>query len=517
MGKATAIRTRSGGRRKIKVKARSRASSRTSRRSSVGSRPRSRLARRTVKQVQAKVGRAVASDFHSKQGIATVFESMMMNPVTARGLRYRDESSTVASATATFHTNLALVQTAASVINTYAYFNGGIMAAYLFRDPLRALVYYRPNSENKAYSYTANFTTVGTITYALAATVEPQQVDFLYLPDTNYTNIATIHPHGPSLFPGLALGRKAIWMDSGSTMTIVLSSTTAASVLVTLAWNGKSFDVYATTAVSTATFTYNASKSGYFAFEVVLGASPNAASITAVLTGTTDVMAHNCCATFDGQLSLFNQTRVVAASLLLSNEASALYAEGNISMAQFPASVNFWQVTNIESVMAVRETWSGKAALGAYGWLKPGDASDFIYRTNIVSTGSVVYGCSFDLQNQGEFLACFVKTASVTGPLYPGADFLLSACHALEFTTTSQVCEVEYCMMSTSMRQAAMDRLAYATQFFENPFHLTGIRNFFAGGLHLLRKHATKIGAAIGTLFPGVAAVSNAIGSAISY
>jgi hypothetical protein len=432
----------------------------------------------------------------------TSFETQIANPISARGLRYKDEGGCFPSATSTLH-SVTPVQQFLGNKATYSTVPSGSYTTYLFRDILRNQIqfvaYPGTVSVPATYSYTAQFVANGTtltpaFTYP-ADSYEEVAIDFQSLLDTNAgsTSASFYHPHGPALYPGLALGLKCIYMDIGATMTFTQTTTYNSMHLHVKKWDGDSFNNVATT-----TFTFLSSiaaftptSQGYYAFSLT-DTTPESDTVSAVLSGNGDVFGHLTIPQVEGQLVNLTQARVLANSVLLSNTASALNVEGSIWAAQFPGSDMWYDRQTSAQIGIAREMYDGRAAKGCYGWLKPYKTSDFDYRPVITHYNGVVTNCSFPLENSSPFVVMVVNTVS-TGLTYPGLDLLQTNAVAIEFVTQSQWYESELPYLSTLQRIQAVDALERIPQFHENPTHLEMIYRMAKHGV-TGRKHALALG-----------------------
>lgn len=448
---------------------------------------------------------------YSKQS----FEMQIANPLMARGLRYKDEGGCFPSATTTLHAVGPLQQTLGNA-GTYSGVSSGTYIQYLFRDVLRSTVQFVANPTvggvTPTYSYTAQFVTNSALAlYTLypADASEEVELDVLSLYDTNAASTSStfFHPHGPVLYPGQALGRKAIYMDIGAVITWTQSVGSSSMELLTYLWDGMNFNLVGTKisfAASTAVFTVTAGtySQGYYAF-AVQDTSATANHLSAILTGNGDVFGHRSIPQVEGQLINLQQSRVLANSLLISNTASAMNVEGSVWAAQFPGSELWYNRQTSASIGLARDLYDGRAATGVYGWLKPYKTSDFDYRAVISQNGSIVTNSSFPLDNSSPFIVMTVNTVS-TGTTWPGLDLLLTQAMAIEFVTQSQWYENELPMMTTLARIQAIDKLEAVPQFSENPTHLENIWESIKYGGRFIKENRSAIGGAVAALYPGL-------------
>jgi hypothetical protein len=446
----------------------------------------------------------------------TMFEAGIVNPACARGLRFKDEVGTFPTSAITLHTVLPILQATGNKGTYGALVPGGQFNAYLFRDLLRSLVYFDANVGTKTYSYTASFYQNSAIVTTLildAEASEEQAIDLLWLTDTYPLNNATyFHPHGPVLYPGtssLAGGRKFVWLDTGASFVATQTAAHAASLNV-YAWSGSDADLNgAPVAFAGGVATYVATVQGYFAF-AYLDPVAEANSLTAIVTGTGDVFAHLTAPNIEGQLVNLTSARVLANSLLLSDTSSAMNVEGSVHAAQFPANIQWFDTLTPTAVDSNTLHFSGRAATGVYGWLKPTSKSDFEYPKTISARNGVLSAASFPLDAGTEFAVFVVSTAGLAVGSYPALDFLLTQSMAIEFITQSQWYETELPGLQSIDRIICMDKLSVIDQFMENPTHLETLWNSIKGTAGFFKKHASTISGALSTMFPQYGAVFGA-------
>lgn len=435
------------------------------------------------------------------------FEAQIANPLAARGLRYKDEGGCFPSATSSLH-SVAVVQQFAGNAGTYSTVVGGQYTAFVMRDILRSLVSFVANPSGKTYSYSAQFVTYSStspylpfVASAFSVTADAQEeefLDFQSFPDVyaSSTSSSYIHPHGPVLYPGLALGHKFAYFDVAAIGTFSQTTTTTTAFMTAYKWDGQTAQLYgAILPFSSGSVTFTPTTQGYYAFSYTDTAS-HSNSVSLVIAGVGDCFGHITIPQVEGQLLNLQQSRILASSLLLSNTASALNVEGSIWAAQFPGSELWYNRTTSTSIGLAREMYEGRAATGVYGWLKPYKTSDFDYRPLITQQNGIVTNCSFSLENASPFMVFVINTVS-TGTTYPGLDFLSTFATALEFVTQSQWYEAELPMLGTLERIQAIDRLERVPQFNENPTHLQKLYSTISSGARLLGKHKFQVSSAL--------------------
>jgi hypothetical protein len=448
----------------------------------------------------------------------TSFVANSAVPAIAHGFRFRDEASCMPSAAVTLHESLFVNQSPGSagvLIPKTDYF------ACLFRDLLRSAIMFQANPSAKTYQYDAKFYASGALGASQTVTseaAEATQVDFVYFTaDVGATTLIP-YPHGNVLYPGLADGRKGVWLDGtvGGTANISFSQGVAKATanLIVYKWDGRDWGAGTSTAAfAGGVLTVVPTAPGYYAFDYVDSAA-NANSLGAIISGTGDVCGHFAAPQVNSQLVNLQQVRVLANSLLLSDVASALNAEGSIVGTQFPKGTAWETKLSAQTITSTVNSFTGRLEKGCYHFLKPASNDDYKYGDLISSINGVVNNASFDLSAMSAFTIVYA-TSNVSGTTYPGLDFLLTHTVAVEFVTENQWFEVEESMYNIIDRLNAVSKLGSMPNFYDNPDHLKQISSMLKRGLSWLGSNGHVLGSALGTLFPQYSAGFNLAGKAI--
>jgi hypothetical protein len=289
-----------------------------------------------------------------------------------------------------------------------------------------------------------------------------------------------------------------------------LQTTPKTASLNVYIWNGTTADLNAApVAFAAGSAAYTAGVMGYYSYGY-LDPTADVNGLTATITGNGDVFAHLTVPSVETQLYNLTGARILANSLLMSDTASAMNVEGTVHGAQFPKGTLWYDVLTPTAVDANILRFSGRAATGMYGWLKPTSTKDFDYPTTISVKAGVVTNASFPLDSGNEFAVFIVATNGLAGASFPALDFLATQSMALEFQTQSQWYEMEMPSLNTIQRQMAIDKLVGVPQFMENPTHLQTMWNAIKGTGGFFKKHASTITGALATMFPQYGAVFGA-------
>jgi hypothetical protein len=412
--------------------------------------------------------------------------------------------STDWTAALTLHTVLPVNQSTGNA-GLYASVPAGTYFAFLFRDPLRAIVTFVANPTTKTYSYASKH--YNAITNAITASVpilaasgSPQPINFLYCVDSYIGNSAYLHPHGNNLYAGTVDGQPFVWCD----MTVVVAfaqlvSDTGAYVEILL-FDGQVGTVIARTAAfSSSSTSFTTLQAGYYSFVYVVGTYNATQTASFTITASSDCFGHLAVPYADSHLLDLVRVRVLAGSLLMSNVASKLNQEGSMYLAQFQTSKLWWENLSPAAIAVARNSYVGPMEKGAYAFLKPASAKDFEYVAATVVNNGIVSSAGYDLTTTLEYVAVSSVCVSV-GSAYPGLDALLTYVHAIEFVTDDQFFEAELPMYTTAQVQTAMEEVSTLPQFYENFTHMAVIASMLAKGAAFLLRNATTIGSMVNTI-----------------
>lgn len=477
---------------------------------------RSALSSRSTHKRKSVSKQKVAKQMGGRIIYRNKFELYSALPAVAQGFRFKDEASCMPSAAMTLHESYPINYSTGSAgqlpipSTDFVYL--------LFRDVLRSAVTFVANPTGAIYAYNAVFFSAGALSSTQVINTDASEavsIDFVNFTLAG-TNALVPPPHGNTLYPGLALGRKAVWLDGDSTHKVGLlftqgtSKTTAA--LIVYIWDGSDWTVYVETAnFAASVFLFQPTVQGYFSFDYI-DTVANTNTIAAIISGTGDVFGHLAVPQVDTQLANLEQVRMNANAVLISDVASELNVEGSVYAAQFPQGVLWYNKMNVTTITQCNNAATLPLRTGIYAFLKPGSNDDYKYSNLITTSGGVVNNSSWDLARMSPFVIIRSSTAK-TGTAIPGYDFLLTHTCAIEYVTENQWFETNKSEFDILTRMEAVSRLGDMTQFYENPEHLKKIAQFLGRGAGMIAKNAHVIGRALGCIFPQYASLLGAGGA----
>lgn len=472
--------------------------------------------------VTQKVTRALAKTNNvDASPLSYVFRGFM-SPIATVPFRWPFNGAdveTVPTAVATLHSSTS-VKYPTGFAGTYG--ATGDWLVWLFRNPLRNMVVL--TNITTSYVYTAQFAkgmnTVQVWNPAQATDNQPMPIAYLSCPTAGA-------PHGPlqnGVSPLFCGGIEAmpeanfVWVGVGDTIAITTTGTgtPADYVIATFLANPGSTDplpsdstLFHFTSLTTQSFTASTTTFGYYSFAVATTAT-STPTWTYALTLTVaagDVLAHQ---SLPGALLhpvWFESIRINATSLLVSECASQLNAEGPLEAAFITnsASMPFYKYNSTTALASTVVTYPGNNKKGLYMWLKPSGGKALIRRNAMNVLGSTIQSSNFFLDDGCGFNVAVLSTTA-TGSSYPGLDFYTTLSSSVEYASTDQWIETEYSPVLTTEALALLQAMNTASCFTENPTHLEMIRSFVGRTGSFLRKHAGTLTTALGAMFPAYAA-----------
>lgn len=201
--------------------------------------------------------------------------------------------------------------------------------------------------------------------------------------------------------------------------------------------------------------------------------------------GAGDCLAHYSIPSFATSASQFVTSRVNAASLLVTNTASALNRSGEIVGAYYKDGGSNWHdkltlnAIASASTLPVIDTAVLPFETGMYTYMKPTADMSFKHPVAIDTNGSLLQ-VNFFLDSSAPYTIIYMKVAatisgSPSTSAAPGLEYLFHYDAAVEFQTESQVFETHYATGLSEDYVRACDIMKTAPVFMENPLHLAGV------------------------------------------
>jgi len=363
---------------------------------------------------------------------------------------------------------------------------------YAFRDVLRNHLFPMPIITGATYSATP------TLVWANGELTYPK-----FGSPGGLTYVSGDQLYGATLFPG-RFGPsdpiRGFLLTAGQTMTFDVSAaepslpaaTTAHFVVVVADAEGweKVVEFGYVKGTSSATFTFTAPYTGYYAFTVRTTGLPGLpSSVTLPLPISIVVKAapaSTCWAQraipgFSDVASFVDAIRLTGLSLMYTNTSAPLNRQGQIVGCQLPKGSYFLNHTNFGKVASYKKSVTRDIVDGAYGFLKPTSVDDFkmrIFELPFTQVdGSVGEENVFNIYPDSDYL-CLI--ANVTNPA--GQNGYCTVGTGLEYSTLNQWIEVKPGVINEEEVDRVMQALAKVPQWHTNDY----IGMTFGDGLRTL-------------------------------
>lgn len=353
---------------------------------------------------------------------------------------------------------------------------------FLFRNTLRAFVYFDNNPTGLTYDYkcintsdnTTNFDHVGLVGHGF------------FTPPFGYARPEATSqwaPHGEYFFPGEARNRYGFWCDesnvgASSTFGVTFTGDPGAGGAEIMWYNWDGSNWQCVSGVSTSAGVHDYYNSGpnlggnYVSLDVKLNNAAAAGFSLHIKSaiGATGVWCHRSIPNIQELLPIINGVRVNAASVLWTNFSSELQASGKIVSVSVPACLPWSNIAVSQSALTFLQGYeSRQAKTGAYSFLRPDGPSDFDFtndiKTNCFRGNTNVYA-AYPIQERSSYVAIALSVANVDA-----RDTSLQITHAIEYLTDSKIQEVDFSRYSDGEWMAAIQQCRGIPQHYENKIH----------------------------------------------
>jgi len=439
------------------------------------------------KRARSVVKAAAASGQFRTKEIEEIAKSITI-PLNSNPVRYASEYSSLPTAVANPWT-LFPGPAIGSVTNTQANPQGmpttdGLAA--VFRDPQRAIVCYDPNPASLTQLYDIYGVGDNAIPAPPPSTTwqvkvaTPNTPYYLKTPYALSDPTATYSPHGPIQYAGADKSNKGrfFWLDRVNINLSISGSVSGQTCTLSLCrWdgNGTSDDVISVShvLVSATAFQLQVLASGYYCLRLSHTAADVLNIIQPSWTGSSAVFKHLPLPGLLTNVASTDGIRIIAASMMYSNEASVLNKQGKITGFQQPQGSHWFDFIGAYSSFSTQQ---GSVTMpvenGMYGYMKLTQPSDFEMRENFLIEGGNVLDSFYPLDQDSAFLMMYWQITNLAGQ-----DGYWTICHGIEYQTEDvwrTVSEAEYDGRTYS---DAVESLKFFPQFYENPLHFADIWN----------------------------------------
>jgi hypothetical protein len=452
--------------------------------------------------------------------IPQLIASGIANPISCPNLRFKTNPSQADCTVAVqLHTYTTVKQPSYSSASVYDSVSNttqplGTTSLFMFRDAFRAYIGFTTNPSNSVYSYTA--WCPNTDVSAIVSAVPVAANAATYLAPTYFKATTVYEPHDKFLYTGIGSDSYHwCWMDLGTTMTFTQSTTTASS-LYTYFWDGNTTQsVYSEVAFSSGVATFTCSLMGYYNFEILN--TSTAYTVTVVYSGSSESYGHHAVANVDQHLTLMDQYRLDAASIMLSPVCASIAKNGAIVAGWLTCKADWWDYTSFGKVALLQNSRDFGFDKGVYAFIKPAEATDFNFNDTVKNKNGITVTCGFNLLQTSKFIAisATVDTTAVAGVqnIASGLEFMLTYVANIELVTNDQWHEMHLPPGKFDDFKEALEVLSSIEPFHENPLHWRDITSALKTGFNRVREHWKPISAALSALFPSMAPAIGAGGA----
>jgi hypothetical protein len=395
---------------------------------------------------------------------------------------------------------------------------------FLFRCPERAAIYYDPNLIGNTYSYSlysvsdnaplTGFTPGTTWTTSALPTGATMKINPLYLQSNS-----SYKPHDSIMFCCRdQTNRNMFWLDNSGNLSI------AGNVTALQVGEVVTFMLYKWTAEGpvllysqTATFVGNNFTAvfinvpaGYYYVDYIHNNNSNypvtfnIGPISISCSGS--VWCHRPLPGYCSNVLNTPSTRVYAASVMFSNEASLNSKQGKIAGVQVSGRnwFDFVNTTNssFSNIASCEGSVTKTADTGMYAWMQPVQASDFEMRKDVTQANGALVNSFYPIRPSEGFILVY---ASITN--YAGQDGIWKRTYGVEFDTTNNWFLKEDRRPSTEDISNALKILRNVPQFMDNPFHFKDMLKAVKEGSKAVAEFMLKHGPAVLNLAKVIAAI----------
>lgn len=376
---------------------------------------------------------------------------------------------------------------------------------FMFRDPLRWLVVYDPNTSGQTYRYNwQQFPGFGSF-QGPGGTEWPLNVSVATLDPTSQWA-----PHGQTQFAGDANGYGYLYVDQDVDIVVTDVGTVEAGTLYIWEYSQGVRNYYDSQPFTgNSTITYTPTSGGYFGLSVLF---PGGAHAITVYTGDAvgqPVFRQIATPDVENNLHRVQSMCMSASSLLWRNTASYDNAQGDVGSVTIGPSIEWWTLVTNNSASynglagLFPNGWkSFFAAKGLYTFLRPCDEEDIEFKSDVKAYPAGQYSFArFNLRSTTSFAACAMSVSNDAG-----RDTLLRCAAHIQYQTNDCWAETRAPDSNVDDWLAAVKMLANVPNITENPVHVKDILNGIGKvGLFMnsIQTRLSPLASAAASMIPG--------------
>lgn len=375
------------------------------------------------------------------------------------------------------------------------------------RNPLCAYQYLDFNQANNAYSYKATFRSpYNQLVQAFGPYSLPIATTF-HLSPVYWTPTTTYTPHGSTMYAmsvNSASERTYVWLDATVAVTLNVTVTTGAGMLMPYLWDGADDQNGSTylggvvmATAGTNNYSFNVVTPGYYGFDIVSnGSATYGYTINSMIFSATGnpVLAHRCAPGFDTNYGAVTACRIRSASILFSSRSGVLVQQGSIVGVQPELGDLWWSCFNATSPFQYFASKVGNetfpSANGCYIYMKPEDSQQLNYRKPFAVNLGVI---TDSIMRWDDLLSSIVVCCEINSASN-ARDSMVRIQFDIEYLTMDPWRERLLPKIPLSTLERALADLRKLDQVFENPSHISEIQSYLKKGIPLVKGAIDKYG-----------------------
>lgn len=376
--------------------------------------------------------------------VATLLDKLVF-PESKPPVRYDDDASATPTAAQTLTQEITLNWAAAVTDRAIPQTD---MMVFLFKDPLRSVIFYQFNQSSATFFYDIKNPLTGDNGFPIGDCTSGY-----WLPGDKAVAQAGYQPHSAILYPADCNGMSGYWCDNDGTRTSKLSieldnaATIVGGCVEWYVWSGNSWNWYARDEFVNATAVYKMTADpplgGAYMAAVVNGViGMTATQVTHyVLDGGTgpSTWSHYPCPQIDQLLPMIQGHRVTASSLRWLNLSSTLEESGKVNAVTVAPGLPWSSIATSATRLTLLQGYRPLVAKkGYYGFTRPTDAQ-LQWQYNIQTgalAGSTLTPSRFKVNPEAPYIAVAMSVASTNA-----RNTSITVTHMIEYMTNSKAQE----------------------------------------------------------------------------
>ena len=440
--------------------------------------------KKELKQVQDEV-RTVSARNPANMQMKQMQEVMksIMAPGLASDVRYSTSGIGGPTSVAQFTNPVDMTLDSATTDQLPAYES----AAFVFRDPVRNMVFYDPNpaSAFRQAKYALFFNRVSgetdVVDISYAGAPGPLEIAYAVLDE----GISTFAPHGNFLGTGLANGNKTyVWNQTNYVWAATYTGGENMCLIRVYRWTPRG-EVYVGEWAdgNLSAITGN----GYVRFEAFhtggLGITPTLANVDGLNLSFTigsgkSVFCHRSLVQYEDKAASVEKVRILSQAMLVSNLTPEISKGGKIASKQLPGDEPWYEYAfgGYNAIARLVHADVRPAENGLYGYLKPTTIQDYEMTDYVDSSDGVLVRFGFPLDSVRAYLGTYLSL-----PAIDGQNMQLTSLTNVEFESDDQWYQQGVSGCDSEVFSAAIRAVANQRQFDENPLHIDDIMKAVRG------------------------------------